>query len=74
MAGLIVLFIIMLPLFALLIWGIIDPLEFLLFGSRWKYDVEPEYSEGYLRYTRIACVVSLVVITLIFLFGIISIL
>ncbi|WP_245850978.1 hypothetical protein [Paenibacillus herberti] len=71
MAGIILCFILSLPLYAVLIWTFIDTRESLLFGHRWMYKEEPEISEEAITYHKIASIVSLAILTLIFIIAII---
>ncbi|TCM87931.1 hypothetical protein EV294_11612 [Paenibacillus sp. BK033] len=57
--------ILLLPLYAVLIWSYFEPRESLLWGKRWTYKEEPEISESAIRYTKIASLVTIVFITLI---------
>lgn len=59
------------PLCAVLIWSYFYPEESMLFGKRWMYKGEPELSEGAIRYTKVASLISLIVIALIFLISIV---
>jgi hypothetical protein len=63
-AGKIILFIILIPIYALLIWTLIDPRESLLFGKRWMYNEEPELSDEYLRFTKFVTVFIIVILTI----------
>jgi hypothetical protein len=58
------LFIILIPIYALLIWTLIDPRESLLFGKRWMYNEEPELSDDYLRFTKFVTVFIIVILTI----------
>ncbi|MGG0658587.1 hypothetical protein [Rummeliibacillus pycnus] len=59
-------FILMIPLYVIFIWTYFDPEESILFGKRWMYKEEPELSEGVIRYTEIASMVSIIFLTVIF--------
>ncbi|HWI48600.1 MAG TPA: hypothetical protein VNU45_10300 [Rummeliibacillus sp.] len=59
-------FILMIPLYVVLIWTYFDPEESILFGKRWMYKEEPELSEGVIRYTKIASLASIIFLTIIF--------
>lgn len=59
-------FVFMTPLFGVLIWTYFCPEESLLWGKRWMYKEEPELSEGAIRYTKIASLIAIVVLTIIF--------
>lgn len=66
LADIILLFIIMLPIYAVLIWTYFDPEESLLWGKRWMYEEEPELSEEAIRFAKIASIVGIVALTIIF--------
>ncbi|WP_316569369.1 hypothetical protein [Neobacillus sp. YIM B06451] len=53
------------PIYVLLILTYFYPEESMLFGRRWMFKEEPEISEGAIRYTKIAAIVSLVVLTIV---------
>ncbi|MEK3979261.1 hypothetical protein MKY37_09190 [Psychrobacillus sp. FSL K6-2836] len=59
------------PLNAALIWSYYYPKESLLFGKRWMYKEDPELSEGAIRYTKVASLISLIVIALMFFISIV---
>lgn len=59
-------FVFMTPLFGVLIWTYFCPEESLLWGKRWMYKEEPELTEGAIRYTKIASLIAIVVLTIIF--------
>ena len=59
-------FILMIPVYGLLIWAYLFPEESLLWGKRWMYKEEPELSEGAIRYTKVASMSSIVLLTIIF--------
>lgn len=69
MAEKIVMFILCIPFYAVLIWTYFDPKESLLWGKRWMYKEEPEISEGAIRYAKAASVISIIVLTVIFIFS-----
>lgn len=69
MAEKIVMFILCIPFYAVLIWTYFDPKESLLWGKRWMYKEEPEISEGAIRYAKVASVISIIVLTVIFIFS-----
>jgi hypothetical protein len=54
--------VIMVPIYALLIWTYYEPEESILFGSRWMYKEEPEISSKAVRYTRFVSVTSMIAI------------
>lgn len=59
-------FILLIPIYGVLIWSYFCPEESLLWGKRWMYKEEPEISQGAIRYTKVASLVSVIVLTLIF--------
>jgi len=63
-AGKIIMFILLIPTYAILIWSLIDTRESLLWGKRWMYNEEPEISDKYIRFTKIITVVILVTLTI----------
>lgn len=64
MAEKILVFILSIPLYAVLIWTYLEPRESLLWGKRWMYKEEPELSEGAIRYTKVASAISVVFLTI----------
>ncbi|MFC4098897.1 hypothetical protein [Paenibacillus xanthanilyticus] len=66
MAQLIFIFMLMIPLFAVLVWTYLDPESSLKWGRRWMYEEEPEYSEGYLRYMKFASLAAIVFLAIVF--------
>lgn len=50
----------MFPLYGFLIWAYISPEDVLLFGQRWKYQEEPEFSSGVIRYIKFASVYTMI--------------
>ncbi|TJY44553.1 hypothetical protein E5161_00360 [Cohnella pontilimi] len=60
-----------LPLYAVLVWSYFEPEESLLWGKRWMYKEEPELTEGAIRYTKIASLISIIVLTLILILALI---
>lgn len=54
--------IIILPLLIILIYSIINPEEVASWGYRWRYNGEPEPTEGYIRYTRACSIIGLLLI------------
>lgn len=49
MADFLLMFILVIPIYGVLIWSYFDPEESLLWGKRWIYKEEPEISEGAIR-------------------------
>lgn len=67
MAEKIVFFIFSITIFAAFIWNIVDPRGSMLFGKRWMYEEEPEFSEDLLMIRKIVSVIGFVIYLLIFL-------
>lgn len=71
MAEIIVCAILSIPIYGYFIWSYFYPEESFMLGKRGMFKEEPEISEGAIRYTKGASLVSLVVITLGFIIAII---
>lgn len=56
--------ILIIPLYAVLIWSYFNPEESMLFGKRWMYVEEPEVSEGAIRYIKVVSFISIIMLTL----------
>ncbi|MCH7322732.1 hypothetical protein LZ480_12610 [Solibacillus sp. MA9] len=67
-----IIFILLIPLYGVLIWSYFCPEESLLRGKRWMYKEEPEISEGAIRYIKVASLISIIVLTLVFVILIIT--
>lgn len=67
MLEIIVVFILTIPLYGVLIWSYFYPEESLLWGKRWMYKEEPEISDGAIRYIKVASLVSIIGLTLLFI-------
>ncbi|WP_417900188.1 hypothetical protein ABN702_08055 [Bacillus haimaensis] len=65
MADAILYFIFMIPVYGILIWTYLCPEESMLFGERWMYKEEPEFSEDAIRYTKFVASVGILGITMI---------
>ena len=63
MGDLIIGFIIIIPLYVVLIWSYFYPKKSLLWGKRWMYQEEPEISDGAIRYIKGASLISVVGMT-----------
>ncbi|MGN7298659.1 hypothetical protein [Ferdinandcohnia sp. SAFN-114] len=72
MAEVILCLILMIPLYAVLIWTYFNPEESMLFGQRWMYKGEPEFSEHAIRYTKFMARVGILLITMVFVLFIID--
>ncbi|MEX3622583.1 hypothetical protein [Viridibacillus arvi] len=66
MAEIIITFILMLPLYGLLIWSYFEPEESILWGKRWMYKEEHELSSGVIRYTKITSLAAMIFLTVMF--------
>ncbi|WML48513.1 hypothetical protein RCG23_25385 [Neobacillus sp. PS3-34] len=64
--------ILVIPLYAVLIWSYFYPEESILWGKRWMYKDEPEVSDGAIRYIKVASLVSAIVITFLFVMFILN--
>ena len=60
-------FIIIIPLYGVLIWSYFYPKESLLWGKRWMYQEEPEISDGAIRYIKFASLISVIGMSLVFI-------
>lgn len=60
-------FIIIFPLYGVLIWSYFYPKESLLWGKRWMYQEQPEISDAAIRYIKVASLISVLGITLVFI-------
>ncbi|MGN7388894.1 hypothetical protein [Sporosarcina sp. SAFN-015] len=69
MAEAIFLFILFVPVSVL---TFLAPREMMLFGKRWQYDGEPEFSKGAILYTKITSAIVAVVFTWILVVSIIN--
>lgn len=56
---------IMLPLYAVLIWSYFYPVESMLFGERWLYKDEPEFSDIAIGYTKLISIIGIFILTMI---------
>jgi len=63
MGDLVIGFIIIIPLYVVLIWSYFYPKQSLLWGKRWMYQEEPEISDGAIRYIKGASLISVVGMT-----------
>ncbi|MFJ5771632.1 hypothetical protein [Psychrobacillus sp. NPDC093180] len=67
MADIIMGFILMIPIYGVLIWSYFCPKESMLWGKRWMYKEEPEISTGAIRYVKFASLASIIIMTFIFI-------
>ncbi|MCY8233431.1 hypothetical protein [Priestia endophytica] len=68
LAGVILSFILFIPLYAVLIWSYFDPEESLLFGKRWMYQENPGPTPAAIRYIKVMSFIGIVGLTLVFIF------
>ncbi|WP_235847545.1 hypothetical protein [Paenibacillus tuaregi] len=66
------LFIVFLPVLALLIWTYFNPEQSILWGERWKYAEEPEVSEKAIRFTKLSSLIAIILVILFFLILVLS--
>ena len=66
MADIIICFILIIPIYGVLIWSYFCPKESMLWGKRWMYKEEPEISAGAIRYVKFASLAS-IIMTFIFI-------
>lgn len=66
MAETIVAILLLIPLFGALLWTYFYPEESMLFGKRWMYREEPEFSDAAIHYTKFisGAVIALLVFVL----------
>lgn len=57
--------ILIIPIYAILIWSYFNPKESLLWGRRWIYQDEPDLSDCAIRYIKVASLVSIFLLTII---------
>jgi hypothetical protein len=60
MAEKILFFILMIPVYGLVIWSYFYPEESILFGKRWMYKEEPELSNEVIRYTKFTSMIFMI--------------
>lgn len=65
MADLILALIFLFPVYIVLIWTYFHPEESMIFGNRWWYKDEPEFSEEAIRFTKFVSIIGIYVLTLI---------
>ncbi|WP_449536483.1 hypothetical protein [Ferdinandcohnia sp. Marseille-Q9671] len=57
-------FFFMIPLYAVFVWTYFYPEESMLFGQRWMYKEEPEFSDEAIRSTKLWAMAGIVLITM----------
>ncbi|WP_052144628.1 hypothetical protein [Halalkalibacter okhensis] len=65
MAETLILFILFVPIYGFLIWAYFDTEEAMLFGNRWRYNEEPEFSKEAIALTKFGSVVGFFFLTII---------
>ncbi len=55
----------LIPLYGILIWTYFYPEESMLFGQRWRYKEEPEFTDGAITYTKFVSGIAIFFITII---------
>ncbi|QFT89602.1 hypothetical protein FIU87_13155 [Bacillus sp. THAF10] len=65
MAETILYFILMIPVYGILIWTYFCPEDSMSWGQRWMYREEPEFSETAIGYTKLLSVIGIFFITFI---------
>lgn len=68
MVGLLLFIIFSIPLYWALIYGYLFPEESMLWGRRWMYDDEPEFSDVAILYTKYISLFGIIVISIVLLF------
>ncbi|WP_196121303.1 hypothetical protein [Anaerobacillus alkaliphilus] len=63
MGEIIILFITLIPLYIVLIWTYFNPEESMLYGQRWMYKEQPEFSKRAIKYTKFVSVNFIVLLT-----------
>ncbi len=62
-ADLFLMIIILIPIYTLLIWAYINPKASYLFGRRWMYKEEPEFTEETIKFFKMSTMIFIVIIT-----------
>ncbi|MBU9714146.1 hypothetical protein [Evansella tamaricis] len=65
MAEIILTILLSIPLYGLFIWSYLHPEESMLFGQRWRYQEEPEFSENAIRLSKYGSVIGIITLTII---------
>lgn len=60
---LLLLIVFLIPIYGVLIWAYIDPVSSYLFGRRWMYKKDPEFSEETIKIFKKVVMALIVVIT-----------
>ncbi len=55
--------ILLIPVYIALIWAYFYPEESMLFGERWMYNSEPEYSDNAIKYVKFMSLSALIIIS-----------
>ncbi|MFS0865499.1 hypothetical protein [Fredinandcohnia sp. 179-A 10B2 NHS] len=72
MATTILLFIFSIPFYGLLIWTYLCPEDSLLWGNRWMYQDEPDFSEEAIKYTKYSALIGIGILTLLLVIRVIT--
>lgn len=67
MAEIIIYIILLIPVYAVLIWTYMEPEESMLFGERWMYDREPEFSKRAIRFAKFGSLMVMILIPSLFI-------
>lgn len=65
MAEVILSIIFLVPLYGMLLWSYFFPQESLLFGKRWMYKEEPEFSQEVIRYTKFSSLIAMIALPIV---------
>ncbi len=65
-------FVIFIPIYIILILTIKNPEKMAMIGTKWRYKGRVEPSKGYIRYTKISAIISIIGVTLIFIFCLVN--
>lgn len=57
----IIVFILLVPVIGVFLWGIVDTKGFITFGDRWRYKEELEPTDEAMKYSRKLCIICLAV-------------
>jgi hypothetical protein len=66
-------FVLMIPVYALLLWTYFNPEESMLWGKRWMYEEEPEVSRAAIRYTKFVSLLAMIGLPVFFLTSVLEI-
>lgn len=66
MATKILIIVTLIPIYGVLIWSYLNPESSMLFGQRWMYKEEPEFSKGAIAYTKFISLLGIFIVTFTF--------